>query len=171
MPYSPDYQTNPKIPTFVTKVPHDVVLTQTDTRLFIKNIKTGVTIEQFKSALEKYGPVQVYLYEHGLKDNGWAWVGFEDKETALKAVRDCEYGEAEVRDPEEEEINVPHEGAVKNEEDKQETSSFYAEAEENVESEEHPNNNNDENVKNRESDSEEAEEPEEEPEEDADEED
>lgn len=166
MPYSPDYQTNSKIPTFVTKVPHDVVLTQTDTRLFIKNIKTGVTIEQFKSALEKYGPVQVYLYEHGLKDNGWAWVGFEDKETALKAVRDCEYGEAEVRDPEEEELNLPHEGAAKNE-DKQETSSFYAEAEENVESEENPNNNNDENVKNRESESEE--EPEEEPEEDADE--
>lgn len=147
-------QSNSKAPAFVTKVPHEVVLTQTDTRIFVKNIKTGVTLDQFKNAMEKYGPVQVYLYEHGSKDNGWAWVGFEDKETAEKAVRDYECGEAETSETKPEESHSIPNDTVQNEnedEEKQETNSFYAEAEEQNESEA---NDNDESVKEEESDEE-----------------
>lgn len=84
-----------KVPTFVTKVPHDVVLTNVDSRIFIKNIKTGVTYNQFKASMEKYGPVQIHMYEPGNKDNGWAWIGFENKESAMEAVKEAEREAAE----------------------------------------------------------------------------
>ncbi|SBT80636.1 RNA-binding protein, putative [Plasmodium malariae] len=134
------------IKTFLTKAQHDITLTAADTRIFIKNIKTGVTIDQFKNALEEYGAVQVYFYEPGFNNDGWAWVGFESKEAAERVVEESEKAkelEEENKknndnneNDENNENNEDNSNAPPNEDNEQDSNSFYAEhEEENVQNE------------------------------------
>ncbi|SCM24497.1 RNA-binding protein, putative [Plasmodium chabaudi adami] len=110
--------------TFLTKTQHDIALTATDTRVFIKNIKTGVTMNQFKRSLEKYGALQVYFYEPKENDEGWAWVGFENKEAAEKAIEDAEKAMEHKESSENNEVNS---SVDKNEDNDNGSGSFYVE--------------------------------------------
>ncbi|CRG97496.1 conserved Plasmodium protein, unknown function [Plasmodium gallinaceum] len=125
-----------KMETFITKAPHEVTLTDSNSRLFIKNIKNGVTLEQFRHSLEKYGTVEVYLYEPGTNNNGWAWVGFENEEAALKVVEESEK-------PNDEEINEKEGSVHSRDDEKQDSNSFYEENEENQQNEEEEEEEND----------------------------
>ncbi|CRH02356.1 conserved Plasmodium protein, unknown function [Plasmodium relictum] len=124
-----------KMETFVTKVPHEITLTDAESRIFIKNIKSGVTLEQFRHSLEEYGPVQIYLYEPGTQNDGWAWVAFENKEAALKVIEESEKINEE---------NNENEASVhSNDEEKQDSNSFYAENEDNQQNDEEEEENDD----------------------------
>ncbi|CDO65901.1 RNA-binding protein, putative [Plasmodium reichenowi] len=117
------------INTFLTKAQHDVTLTDTDTRIFIKNIKTGVTMEQFRNSLQEFGAMQVYFYEPGSNNDGWAWVGFENKEAALKVIEESEKMQ--------EEMNEENLNEMQNEDNEEQGSnSFYAEDEDKKDEEE-----------------------------------
>ncbi|VUZ98642.1 RNA-binding protein, putative [Plasmodium vivax] len=135
------------INTFLTKAQHDMILTAVDTRVFIKNIKTGVTMDQFKNSLEQYGAMQVYFYEPGANDDGWAWVGFESKEAAQRVIEESEKAreleEANKQNSENDdngENGENNENTPKDEENERgDSNSFYAE-------------NDDENQQNEEED-------------------
>lgn len=43
---------------------------------------------QLTARLRKnYGPVQIHCFKHGDHDDGYAWIGFEEKESVSKAIK------------------------------------------------------------------------------------
>ncbi|CAA9990710.1 RNA-binding protein, putative [Plasmodium knowlesi strain H] len=143
-------QTPSTINTFLTKAQHDITLTAADTRIFIKNIKTGVTIDQFKNSLEQYGAMQVYFYEPGTNDDGWAWVGFESKEAAQRVVeesekaRELEEANNENSENDNGENGENNENNPKDEENERgDSNSFYAENDDENQNEEEDEDSDD----------------------------
>ncbi|VWU48604.1 RNA-binding protein, putative [Hepatocystis sp. ex Piliocolobus tephrosceles] len=115
--------TSSDVKSFLTKVEHEIAYTETDSRVFVKNIKTGVTLDQLKSSLQSYGALQIYLYEAGKNNDGWAWIGFEDKEAANRLIAESEIiNEAKETD----QVKSEKEGSEKFENDSN-SDSFYAE--------------------------------------------
>ncbi|UVC54070.1 hypothetical protein MACJ_003398 [Theileria orientalis] len=56
-------------------------------RIFISNIPTKFSKAKLKKICEKYGGIEVYVFQDADCDMGWALVGFSSRRSVKKLIR------------------------------------------------------------------------------------